>query len=67
MITKTFIAKFTGQLSKIEHLSFRPPIRVEQGHSYVIRINQISGHTDWHEVYPQVPLEPSEKLFGRIA
>lgn len=57
MITKTFVATFTGKLSKIEYLSFRPPIPVERGHCYVIRINQISGHTDWHEVFLVVPKE----------
>lgn len=57
MIQKTFIATFTGQLSKIENIAFRPPIRVERGKCYVIWINQLTGHTDWHEVRPVIPVE----------
>ena len=60
MITKTFIGTFNGKLSKIEHIAFKPPIPILTGHCYVIRINQLTGRTDWHEVFPVIPKEARE-------
>jgi hypothetical protein len=66
MITKTFIGTFNGQLSKIENIAFRPPIPIRKSGCYVVTINQITGHTKWHEVFPAVPMDRMERLFGRI-